>query len=89
MIWQVDCPTAAGSGMDGDLNRTTKKKCTHFILNSNSEIEEISLSSFVQNDYIPDTKSVTDGSSYGTTKYIVTSVALNSDSENEVNGARW
>ncbi|PNF20163.1 hypothetical protein B7P43_G00608, partial [Cryptotermes secundus] len=88
MMWKVDHPIAAGSGMDGDLNRTTKKKRTHFVLDSDSETEETSLSSLVQNVYIPDTKSVTDGSSNGTTKHIVTSVALNSDSENEVIGAR-
>lgn len=70
MMWKDDGPTASGSGMGGDLNRTTKKKLIHVILDSDSETEEISLSSC------------------GTTKHIVSSVTLNSDSENEATVAQ-
>jgi hypothetical protein len=87
-IWKDDAPNVEGSGIGGDLNRTTKKKLSHVIFDSESETEEISLSSLVQKDHILDTKSVTDGSSCSTTKNIVRSVVLNSDSENEVTGAQ-
>jgi hypothetical protein len=88
MICKDDAPNSEGSGIGGDLNRTTKKKLTYVIFDSESETEEMSLSSMVQKDHILDTKNVTDGSSCGTTKNIVRSVMLNSDSENEVTGAQ-
>jgi hypothetical protein len=87
MIWKDDAPNAEGRGIGGDVNRSTKKKPTR-IFDSESETEEISLSSLIQKNHILDTKSVTDGSSCGNTKNIVRSVILNSDSENEVTGAQ-
>jgi hypothetical protein len=82
-IWKDAVPDAEGSGIGGDVNRTTKKKLTH-IFDSESESEEINLSSLVQKD----TKRVTDVSSCGTAKNTVRSVVLNPDPENEVAGVR-
>jgi hypothetical protein len=88
VIWKDGAPNAEGSEIGRDLNRSTKKKLTRVILDSESETEEISLSLLVQKNHILDTESVTDGSSCGATKNIGRSVVLNSDSESEVTGVQ-
>lgn len=87
-IWKDDASDAEGSGGGGHLNGTTKKKLRNVILDSESDTEEISLSSLVQRDYILDAKSVTDDSSCGTPKNTVKSVTSNSSSKIEVIGTR-
>jgi hypothetical protein len=76
-IWKDVVPDAEGSGIVDDLNRTTKKRLTHVILDSESETEEINLSSLVQKDRILDTKSITDVRSCGTAKNTIRGVMLN------------